>query len=140
MIETITQLISDNRTLTVVGVVLLLLVFVPSARAVTQVSLRVLARILLLVALIALVSDGTRTIANDSGLVVTSALQYWGELAPIMLENVKRTLSMKIHPAFWDGVIVPLLSLPAWIVLGGSALLILYFARKRRKTSIFVNA
>ncbi|HWV82390.1 MAG TPA: hypothetical protein VNZ50_13240 [Hyphomicrobiaceae bacterium] len=140
MIDTIKELISENRALTVVGVVLLLLVFVPSARAVAQVSLRILARIFLLVALIALVSDGTRTIANDSGLVVTSALQYWAELAPAMLENVKRTLSLKIHPAFWDGVIVPLLSLPAWIVLGGSALLILYLARKRRKTNIFVNA
>jgi hypothetical protein len=140
MIETITQLISDNRTLTVVGVVLLLLVFIPSARAVTQVSLRILARLLLLVALIALVSDGTRTIANDSGIVITSALQYWAELAPAMLENVKRTLSLKLHPVFWDGMIAPLLSLPAWIVLGGSALLILYFARKRRKTNIFVNA
>jgi len=140
MIDTIKELISENRALTVVGVVLLLLVFVPSARAVAQVSLRILARIFLLVALIALVSDGTRTIANDSGLVVTSALQYWAELAPAMLENVKRALSLKIHPAFWDGMIVPLLSLPAWIVLGGSALLILYLARKRRKTNIFVNA
>jgi hypothetical protein len=140
MIETITQLINENRTLTVAGLVLLLLVFVPTARAVAQVSLRVLARIFLLLALIALVSDGTRTIANDSGLVVTSALQYWAELAPAMLENVKRTLSLKIHPVFWDGVIVPLLSLPAWIVLGGSALLILYFARRRHKTNIFVNA
>jgi len=140
MIETITQLIGDNRTLTVVGVVLLLLVFVPSARAVTQVSLRILARLLLLVALIALVSDGTRTIANDSGIVITSALQYWSELAPVMLENVKRTLSLKLHPMLWDGMIAPLLSLPAWIVLSISALLLLYFARKRHKTNIYVNA
>ena len=140
MIETIKELISENRALTVAGVVLLLLVFVPSARAVAQVSLRVLARIFLLVALIALVSDGTRSIANGGGFVVTSALQYWTELAPTMVENVKRTLSLKIHPVFWDGVVAPLLSLPAWIVLGGSALLILYFARKRLKTNIFVNA
>jgi hypothetical protein len=140
MIETITQLISENRVLTAVGIALLLLVFVPGARGVAQVSLRIFARLLLLIALIALVSDGTRTIANDSGLVITSALQYWSELAPAMLENVKRTLSLKIHPVFWDSALVPVLSLPAWIVLGGSALLILYFARKRRKTNIFVNA
>lgn len=140
MIETITQLIGENRALTVVGVILLLLVFVPGARAVAQVSLRILARILLLVALIALVSDGTRTIANDNGIVVTSALHYWAELAPAMLENVRRTLSLKVHPLFWDGVIAPFLSLPAWVVLGGSALLLLYFARKRRKTNIFANA
>lgn len=140
MIETLTQIISENRALAVIGVLLLLLVFVPGVRAVTQVGLRIFARILLLIALIALVSDGTRTIANDSGIVITSALQYWTEVAPTMLENLKRTLSLKIHPLFWDGLLVPLLSLPAWIVLAGSAMLILFFARKRRKTNIYVNA
>ncbi len=140
MIETLTQLISENRALAVIGVLLLLLVFVPGMRAVTQVGLRIFARILLLIALIALVSDGTRTIANDSGIVITSALQYWTEVAPTMVENLKRTLSLKIHPLFWDGLLVPLLSLPAWIVLAGSAMLILFFARKRRKTNIYVNA
>ena len=140
MIETLTELIKENRTLAVAAVLLLVLVFVPSARAVTRVMLRIFARILLLAALIALVSDGTRTIANDSGIVVTSALAYWTELAPTMLETVKRTLSLKIHPLFWDGVMVPLLSLPAWLFLGGSAAIILYFARNRRKTNIFANA
>lgn len=140
MIETLTELISENRALAVIGVLLLLLVFVPGVRTVAQVGLRIFARILLLIALIALVSDGTRTIANDSGIVITSALQYWTEVAPTMLENLKRTLSLKIHPLFWDGLLVPLLSLPAWIVLAGSAMLILFFARKRRKTNIYVNA
>jgi len=140
MIESFTQLVSENRTLAVAAVVLLLLVFVPAVRAASKVILRVFARILLLVALIALVSDGTRTIASGNGIVVTSALAYWAELAPTMLETVKRTLSLKIHPYFWDGVMVPLLSLPAWLVLAGSAMLILYFARKRRETNIFVNA
>ncbi len=140
MIETLTELISDNRALAVAGVILLLLVFVPAARTVTQVSLRIFARLLLLIALVALVSDGTRTIASDRGLVVTSALQYWAEIAPVMLENLKRTLSLKIHPLFWDGILVPLLSLPAWLFLAASALIILFLARKRHKTNIFVNA
>jgi len=140
MTESLTQLIKENRILAVVAVILLLLVFVPPVRAATKVALRILARILLLLALIALVSDGTRTIANDSGIVITSALQYWNEAAPTMLENLKRTLSLKIHPLFWDGLLVPLLSLPAWLVLSGTALLILYLARKRRETNIFANA
>lgn len=140
MIETLTELIKENRTLAVAAAVLLVLVFVPAARAVMRVMLRILARIMLLVALIALVSDGTRTIANDSGIVVTSALAYWAELAPTMLDTVKRTLSLKIHPLFWDGIMVPLLSLPAWLVLGIIAAIILYFARDRRETKIFANA
>ena len=140
MTESLTQLIKENRILAVVAEILLLLVFVPPVPAATKVALRILARILLLLALIALVSDGTRTIANDSGVVITSALQYWNEAAPTMLENLKRTLSLKIHPLFWDGLLVPLLSLPAWLVLSGTALLILYLARKRRETNIFANA
>lgn len=140
MIESLTQLIKENRTLAVVAVILLLLVFVPAVRAASKVALRILARILLLLALIALVSDGTRTIANDSGIVITSALQYWAELAPTMLETLKRTLSAKIHPLFWEGFLVPVLSLPAWLVLGGLALVILYLARKRRETNIYANA
>jgi hypothetical protein len=140
MIESLTLLISENRALAVVAVILLLLVFVPAARVASKLVLRILARILLLVALIALVSDGTRTIANGEGIVVTSALAYWTEVAPTMLENLKRTLSLKIHPLFWDGVLVPLLSLPAWLVLGGLAAIFLYVGRKRRETKIFVNA
>jgi hypothetical protein len=140
MIESLTQLISENRALAVVAVILLLLVFVPAARVAGKLVLRIIARIFLLVALIALVSDGTRTIANGEGIVVTSALAYWAEVAPTMLENLKRTLSVKIHPLFWDGVLVPLLSLPAWLFLGGLAAIFLYIGRKRRETKIFVNA
>jgi len=140
MIESLIQLVKENRALAVAAVVLLLLVFVPAVRAAAKVALRILARVMLLLALIALVSDGTRTIATGNGIVVTSALQYWTELAPTMLDTVKRTLSLKIHPLAWDGLLVPLLSLPGWLVLGGLALLILYFARKRRETNIFANA
>jgi len=140
MIESLTQLISENRALTAAGVILLMLVFIPAARAVALVLLRLSARVMLLVALIALVSDGTRTIANDRGIVVTSFLQYWAELAPTSLETAQRTLSLKVHPFFWDGVLTPLLSLPAWLVLGGFAILLAYLARKRRQTNIYVNA
>jgi len=140
MIESLTQLIKDNRTLAVVAVLLLLLVFVPSVRAGAKVGLRILARILLLLALVALVSDGTRSIANDSGIVVTSALQYWTEIAPTMLDNLKRTLSLKLHPVVWDGMLAPLLRLPAWLVLGVLALVLHYLARKRSETNIYANA
>lgn len=140
MIETITQFISANRVLTATAVLLLGLVFVPTARAVAKVILRIAARIMLVVALVALVSDGTRTIANDGGLVITSAIDYWTELAPTSLDTVKRTLSLKVHPAIWDSGLARLLALPAWLVLGGLAVIILYLARKRRQLNIFANA
>lgn len=140
MIETIKQLISANRVLAVTAVILLALVFVPPARVATKLILRLTARLMLVVALIALVSDGTRSIANDSGIVITSAIDYWAELAPTSLETVKRTLSLKVHPAIWDSGFARLLALPAWLVLGGLAVIILTLARKRRQLNIFANA
>ena len=111
--QSITQFISANRVLTATAVILLTLVFVAPARTVAMVMLRIAARILLVVALLALVSDGTRTLATDGGLVVTSFLEHWTDLAPASLEAVKRTLSIKVHPALWDSVLVRLFALPA---------------------------
>jgi hypothetical protein len=41
---------------------------------------------------------------------------------------------------FWDGLLAPLLSLPAWLVLGVTAAIIAVLARKRRRTNIYANA
>ena len=138
--ETVTQFISANRVLTATTVILLTLVFVAPARAAAMVMLRMMARILLLVALLALVSDGTRTLATDGGLVVTSLLEHWTDLAPASLETVKRTLSLKVHPALWDSVLARLFALPAWLVLGGAAVILSYAARKRRRLNVYANA
>lgn len=138
--QSITQFISSNRVLTATAVILLTLVFVAPARAVAMVMLRIAARILLVVALLALVSDGTRTLATDGDLVVTSFLEHWSELAPASLETVKRTLSLKVHPALWDSILARLFALPAWLVLGTAAIVLAYVARKRRRLNVYANA
>ncbi len=140
MMETVRQFISANRVLTATAVVLVALVFMRPARAVAMVMLRIVARVLLVVALLALVSDGTRTLATDGGLVVTSFLEHWTDLAPASLETVKRTLSLKVHPALWDSVLARLFALPAWLVLGVTAIILAYAARKRRRLNVYANA
>lgn len=138
--QSITQFISANRVLTATAVILLTLVFVAPARAVAMAMLRIAARILLVVALVALVSDGTRTLATDGGLVFTSFIEHWTDLAPASLETVKRTLSLKVHPAVWDSILARLFALPAWLVLGGAAIILSYAARKRRRLNVYANA
>ena len=138
--QSVIQFISSNRVLTVTAVVLLALVFLRPARAVALVALRIAARVLLVVALLALVSDGTRTLATDGGLVVTSFLEHWTDLAPASLETVKRTLSLKVHPALWDSVLARLFALPAWLVLGVTAVILSYAARKPRRLNVYANA
>jgi hypothetical protein len=138
--ERVTQFISANRVLAAAAVVLLALVFIPATRLVAMAMLRILARVLLVVALIALVSDGTRTLATDGGIIVTSFMQHWTDLAPTSLETVKRTLSLKVHPLLWDGFLAPILALPAWLVLGVFAVLIAYVGRKRQRLNVYANA
>ncbi len=138
--QSVTQFISANRLLTAMTVILLTLVFFAPARTVAMVFLRIFARVLMVVALLALVSDGTRTIATDGGIVVTSFIEHWADLAPASLDAVKRTLSLKVHPALWDSVIARLLALPAWLVLGVVAVIIGYSARKRRRLNVYANA
>ena len=138
--QSVIQFISSNRVLTVTAVVLLALVFLRPARAVALVALRIAARILLVLALLALVSDGTRTLATDGGLVVTSFLEHWTDLAPASVETVKRTLSLKVHPALWDSVLARLFALPAWLVLGVTAVILSYAARKRHRLNVYANA
>jgi hypothetical protein len=140
MIESVKLFISTNRVLTATAVILLTLVFVAPARAAAMWFLRVAARILFVVALLALVSDGTRTLATDGGLVVTSLLEHWTDLAPASLDTVKRTLSLKVHPALWDSVLARLFALPAWLVLGAAAVILSYAARKRRRLNVYANA
>jgi hypothetical protein len=119
--------------------VALLLVVSSSARGVFKTLLRVLARPLLIVAVIALAYDGTRTLAGGSGLVVTSVADHWANLAPKSIETVRALVSTRLHPALWDSGITPLVRLPAWLVAGVLGLLLGWIGRRRRDVRIFVN-
>ncbi len=100
--------------------------------------LRVIARPLLLLAVVALVYDGTRTLAGGSGMVITSLAEHWQGLHPASLQALK-TLLNGLHPALWDAGGQRIVKLPAWVVAGAIGLTLAWIGRKRRQLNVFVN-
>lgn len=120
------------------AIVLALLVS-STARSGFQTLLRVLARPILIAAVIALVYDGTRTLAGGAGFVVTSLGTHWTRLAPQSLEAAKTVLTAKLHPLAWESGLQPILRLPGWLVLAALGLLLAWLGRRRKHVPIFIN-
>ncbi|WP_454918257.1 hypothetical protein [Xanthobacter sediminis] len=85
---------------------------------------------------VALIVDGTRSIAA-SRLLFTSAGDAWYTLAPQNLERAEAA-ALAAFPDLWPKVVVPLLSLPASVllVLAGLALLGLGRVRERSRFQV----
>jgi hypothetical protein len=101
--------------------------------------LRILARPLLIVAVVALVYDGTRTLAGGSGFVMTPLQEHWAHFSPRTLELAKVLITAKVHPLAWTSGIERLIRLPAWLVVGALGLLLAWLGRRRKSVAIFVN-
>ncbi len=103
-----------------------------------MVVLRFLAGVFLLLAVIALVSDATRTMALSS-LVVTSTIEHWQRIAPGSLAASQTYFGRGGLGLVWSFGIVPVLRLPAWLSLGCIGCLLAYAGRRRRRIGIFTN-
>ena len=101
-------------------------------------ALRFFAGLLLLIAVIAAVADGTRTMAAER-LVVTSAGEQWGKIAPNSLKYAQTYVQRTVHPLVWDTAVRPLLLLPTWALFGGLGFLLAYIGRRRRRVNVFAN-
>ena len=96
---------------------------------------RTLALWLIAGALVALVIDGTKTIASSS-LTVTSLGLAWFTISPATLlaaqEFVQRRIEAVIGHWLWDPLIQWILLLPTWAVLGAVGGGLAYLGRRRR--------
>jgi hypothetical protein len=97
---------------------------------------RILAGLFLLFAMVAVVTDVTRSSAAHA-LVITSLLEHWRTLAPQGLAAAQA--SARRVPLLWEVVIRPPLLIPAWALFGGLGLLFAWFGRRRTKVNIFAN-
>jgi len=120
-------------------VVILALMVSATARAATRASARILARLLLIGAVVALAYDVTRMLSGHPGLIMTSLAEHWAHISPATQEAAHKAVSSRIDPAVWDMVLAPLLGWPAWLTLGGLALLLGWLGRRRREIDVFVN-
>ena len=100
--------------------------------------LRFLAGVLLLVAVIAAVYDGTQSLAAGS-FVTTSLFEHWSKLAPGLLASAQGAVTRTTHPAVWDLGLLRLLRVPAWALFGVLGFLFAYAGRRRRRVNVFAN-
>jgi len=99
---------------------------------------RFLAGLALLIAVIAAVYDGTRSLAADRA-VTTPLLEHWAYLAPGSLASAKAAVARTAGPLVWEMGIARVLALPAWAVLGCLGLILAYAGRRRRRVNVFAN-
>jgi hypothetical protein len=100
--------------------------------------LRFLAGVLLLVAVLAAVYDGTRSLAAGS-MVATSLLEHWTKLAPVLLTSAQNSVRRATHPAVWDQGVRQLLLVPTWAAFAALGLILAYLGRRRRRINVFAN-
>jgi hypothetical protein len=103
-----------------------------------SVALRLLASMLLLIAVIAIVFDGTRSLAAHT-LVLTSLGENWAKIAPATLAAARSAVQRNTHPLVWDLGVRKLLLLPSWVVFGVLGVVVAYVGRQRRRVNVFAN-
>lgn len=81
---------------------------------------------------VALIVDGTRSIAASS-VLFTSAGDAWYTLAPENLEHAEAATTAAA-PLLWTKLIAPLLTLPASVLLVLAGLLLLGLGRARERS------
>ncbi|HSM42962.1 MAG TPA: hypothetical protein VK862_19620 [Afifellaceae bacterium] len=87
-------------------------------------------------ALVTLVIDGTKSIA-DSTLVTTSVAEYFLQISPTTLQRLEFGVQNNLGaPWLWDTVFVNLLSWPAFAVLAAIGFLLMLIGRRRRRVDI----
>lgn len=127
-----------HATIVIPVVLVVLLILSKSMRAGAATGARVVARLCLIGAVLALVYDGTLTMAGGSGLVVTSLADHWQAFHPTSLAAFKNVLN-QLHPKMWDQAGLRLVKLPAWVVVGGLGFLLAWIGRKRRPVNVYIN-
>lgn len=138
MLAKIANFLIIHAAIVIPLVVVVLMVVSASVRSGVAFVVRVVARLLLIVAVIALVYDGTRTLASGSSIVLTSLIEHWQTLAPQSLAVVK-TMVGHLHPLAWEQGALRVARLPAWLVIGVLGFLLAWLGRKRQRTNVYVN-
>ena len=77
----------------------------------------------LAIALISVVLDVTRSIA-DSSIVMTPLFIDWLRLSPTSLDGLRQATETYVHRFAWDPVMVTILRAPTWLAFGLAAILI----------------
>lgn len=101
--------------------------------------LRIFGLWILILGFMALVYDGTKTMANNGNISITSLGGHWTALNEASFTFLQNIVTNSIHPLVWDSIIQWTLLLPAWLALGLVGSWLYWIGRKRKKIEIFLN-
>lgn len=98
--------------------------------------LRVLSWLMFLIAVLAGITDVTRSMAVQA-VVMVPLLEHWSKLFPASLSSFQGFVGRV--PFLWTIAVKPVLSIPAWLIFGWLGIMFGYFGRRRRKTNVYAN-
>ena len=93
---------------------------------------RLLALVLLALAVVLAVLDITRTVTASS-LVLTPFNDTLETVRPGLMATLGENVSANLHPVLWDPIFTTLFALPSWLICGALALLLLVASRGRSR-------
>lgn len=97
-----------------------------------MIIVRLLAAVSLLVALVAGIHDAMLS-ATTEKLVITPLGKAWFDIHAASLNLVQALIERYASPTIWDPGIITLLQWPAWAVMAGLGIVLLFFARILRR-------
>jgi hypothetical protein len=98
--------------------------------------LRVLGTLLIALAVILLIIDGTKSLAANT-IVMTSLGDTWMSIGSQSLEQVRAFLATRFFGPLLEAVVSGLLGLPGWAVTGVPGILFAWAGRSRRERVFF---
>lgn len=102
--------------------------------------LRVLGAWSLILAMVIVTIDGTKSLASGEGQWIATPLgEHWFKLHAPSLNTAQAAIERYVDPLIWDPVIVSLLLAPSWIVFAVLGLLLYWLGRKRRRIDMYDN-
>ena len=102
-------------------------------------SLRFLASLFALIAVVALVADATPALNGTGRFVAHSVINYWSELAPSSLVATRSSVTSMTAPWVWNPVLLSALSAPMSILFGVLAVVCGYLGRRREVMKLHIN-
>jgi hypothetical protein len=102
-------------------------------------SLRFLASVFALIAIVALVADATPALNGTGPFVAHSVINYWAELAPASLVATRASIIAATSEFVWNPMLLSVLSAPMSALFGTLALVCGYFGRRRMQMKVHVN-
>lgn len=100
--------------------------------------LRALGSISLVIAIVALAYDGTKSYA-EGVLSVTRLGQHWLNFSPGTLNGLQHLIERNVHALLWDPLMINILLAPAWLVFGTIGVFLFMIGRRRQPTNVFAN-